>query len=54
MRTGPESKFMFGIRITDLMNEIINLNAQKRYFDVYFTDVSFSGGNMLGYNFHLL
>jgi hypothetical protein len=44
MRTGKGSKFMFGVRITDLNTKFLNLNADKRYFDVFFGKVKFHGG----------
>jgi hypothetical protein len=37
---------MFGIRITDLNTKFLDLNAEKRYFDVYFAKLLFSGGKM--------
>ncbi len=44
MRTGKGSKFMFGVRITDLNTDFLNLNANKRYFDVLFGKVNYHGG----------
>lgn len=44
MSTGKDSKFMFGVRITDLNTQFLNLNAPKRYFDIYFVKVAFRGG----------
>jgi hypothetical protein len=44
MKTAAGSKFMFGVRITDLNTNFLNLNAEKRYFDVFFGKVKFHGG----------
>jgi hypothetical protein len=51
MSTGKDSKFMFGVRITDLNTKFLNLNAQKRYFDIYFAKVAFRGGILDGIDF---
>ncbi len=32
--TGDGSNFMFGLRVTDLLQTMINLNQAKRYFDL--------------------
>jgi hypothetical protein len=44
MSTGKDSKFMFGIRVTDFNTKFLDLNAPKRYFDIYFAKVAFRGG----------
>ena len=51
MSTGKDSKFMFGVRITDFDTKFLNLNAQKRYFDIYFVKVAFRGGVLAGSEF---
>jgi hypothetical protein len=51
MSTGKDSKFMFGVRITDFNTKFLNLNAQKRYFDIYFVKVAFRGGVLDGSEF---
>ncbi len=38
------SNFMFGVRMIDLNQQVFDLNAQKRYFDIYSTKLYFKGG----------
>ncbi len=49
IQIGPGNKFMFGVRLTSLSQKdnstsVINLNDQKRYFNINFRSSELKGG----------